>query len=45
MQPPLLIIYNLAFGFALWFGLYLLARNPAKPLLRYAGLGLAAARP
>jgi hypothetical protein len=42
MQPSLLIIYILTFGFALWFGLYLLARNPAKPLLRYAGLGLMA---
>jgi hypothetical protein len=41
-NPILLIIYILTFGFALWFGLYLLARNPAKPLLRYAGLGLVA---
>jgi hypothetical protein len=30
------------FGFAWWLGLYLLARNPARPLLRRAGLGLAA---
>jgi hypothetical protein len=42
MNPTLLILYVLTFGFALWFGLYLLARNPAKPLLRYAGLGLVA---
>jgi len=30
----------LIFGFAWWLGLYLLARNPARPLLRRAGLGL-----
>ncbi|KPV49015.1 hypothetical protein SE17_34980, partial [Kouleothrix aurantiaca] len=30
------------FSLAWWLGLYLLARNPRKPLLRRAGLGLAA---
>ena len=30
------------FFFTLWLGLYLLARNPASPLLRFAGLGTAA---
>jgi hypothetical protein len=29
-----------AFGIAWWLGLYLLARDPAKPVLRRAGLGL-----
>jgi hypothetical protein len=42
MQPILLTINILTFGFALWLGLYLLARNPAKALLRYAGLGILA---
>ncbi|HEU5097611.1 MAG TPA: hypothetical protein VFU22_01110 [Roseiflexaceae bacterium] len=42
MSPALLTINILTFGFALWLGLYLMARNPAKPLLRYAGLGLVA---
>src|SRR3954468_5929428 len=42
MQPTLLAINTLTFGFALWLGLYLLARNPAKALLRYAGLGILA---
>ena len=32
----------LTFAFAWWFGLYLLARNPARPLLRRAGTGLVA---
>ena len=32
----------LIFDFAWWFGLYLLARNPARPLLRRAGFGLVA---
>jgi hypothetical protein len=36
------VIHILVFGFTLWFGLYLLARDPRKPALRYAGLGLAA---
>lgn len=31
-----------AFGFAWWLGLYLLARDPRKPTLRRAGLGLLA---
>ena len=30
----------IVFGFTLWFGLYLIARDPAKPGLRFAGLGL-----
>src|SRR6476619_627175 len=42
MQPFLLTINILTFGFALWLGLYLLARNPSKALLRYAGLGILA---
>src|SRR5436190_1800126 len=42
MQPILLTINILTFSFALWLGLYLLARNPAKALLRYAGLGILA---
>ena len=42
MQPIMLTINILTFGFALWLGLYLLARNPAKALLRYAGLGILA---
>jgi hypothetical protein len=42
MNPALLTINILTFGFALWLGLYLLARNPAKALLRYAGLGILA---
>ena len=42
MQPILLAINILTFSFALWLGLYLLARNPAKALLRYAGLGILA---
>src|SRR5439155_2538508 len=42
-MPPILLTINvLTFGFALWLGLYLLARNPAKALLRYAGLGILA---
>jgi hypothetical protein len=32
----------LTFAFAWWLGLYLLARNPARPLLRRAGFGLLA---
>jgi hypothetical protein len=32
----------ITFGFAWWLGLYLLARDPARPLLRRAGLGLVA---
>jgi hypothetical protein len=41
-STALLTINILTFGFALWLGLYLLARNPAKALLRYAGLGILA---
>ena len=36
------ILQSLAFSFAGWLGLYLLVRNPAKPLLRLTGLGLIA---
>lgn len=42
MPATLLTINILTFSFALWLGLYLLARNPAKALLRYAGLGILA---
>jgi hypothetical protein len=42
MPPTLLTINTLMFSFALWLGLYLLARNPTKALLRYAGLGMLA---
>src|SRR5215207_11607132 len=42
-MPTILLTINiLTFSFALWLGLYLLARNPAKALLRYAGLGILA---
>ena len=34
------MINAVAFGFAWWLGLYLLARDPAKPTLRRAGIGL-----
>ncbi|NDJ59689.1 MAG: hypothetical protein GYB67_01110 [Chloroflexi bacterium] len=41
--PPLqLVVYLIVYGFALWFGLYLLARNGSKPGMRFAGLGLVA---
>ncbi len=36
------MIHVLVYSVALWFGLYLLARDPRKPGLRYAGLGLVA---
>ena len=36
----MLILELVAFGLALWLGLYLIGRDPAKPTLRYAGLGL-----
>jgi hypothetical protein len=42
MGSALLTIEILIYAFALWLGLYLLARDLAKPLLRYAGLGLVA---
>src|SRR3990172_7825772 len=35
-------IQLLTYAFAMWFGLYLLARNPDKAGLRFAGLGLLA---
>src|SRR3990172_3243834 len=35
-------IHLLTYAFAFWFGLYLLARNPEKIGLRFAGLGLLA---
>jgi hypothetical protein len=37
-----LLLHILVFGFALWLGCYLLARDPRKPRLRYTGLGLIA---
>ncbi len=37
-----LVLETLTSAFALWLGLYLVARNPAKALLRLAGLGLVA---
>jgi hypothetical protein len=36
----LLFLQIVAYSLALWLGLYLIGRNPAKPPLRYAGLGL-----
>lgn len=36
-----LFLYLLAFSFALWLGLYLLARDVTNPRLRWTGLGLA----
>jgi hypothetical protein len=36
------VLKVLTFGFAWWLGLYLLARDPERPLLRRSGLGLAA---
>jgi hypothetical protein len=39
---PSLALSVLVFAFALWLGLYLLARDPRKPLLRFTGLGLIA---
>lgn len=35
-----LVTEVIIFGFALWLGLYLIARNPANPRLRFTGLGL-----
>jgi hypothetical protein len=34
------LITVVAFGFAWWLGLYLLARDVTKPVLRFAGVGL-----
>lgn len=42
MITALLVIQILVFGFATWFGFFLLARDFHKPGLRFAGLGLAA---
>lgn len=36
----ILLLQLLIFGFSLWLGLYLLARDIQKPGLRFAGLGL-----
>ncbi|HEY0639661.1 MAG TPA: hypothetical protein VGD67_18595, partial [Pseudonocardiaceae bacterium] len=36
----MLVLSVVVFGLAWWLGLYLLARDPAKPVLRHAGLGL-----
>lgn len=38
----LLTLQVIVFGFAWWFGLYLLVRDLRKPALRFAGLGLIA---
>ncbi len=38
----LLGLQVIVFGFSIWFGFYLLARDAAKPGLRYAGFGLVA---
>jgi len=37
-----LILEILIYGLALWLGLYLIARNPANPRLRYIGRGIIA---
>lgn len=37
----MLVLELVTFSLALWLGLYLIGRDPAKPTLRYAGLGLA----
>src|SRR5258708_32936056 len=42
MLTSLFIVQTLVYGFALWFGLYLLARSQGKAGLRFAGLGLLA---
>jgi len=42
MSPSLLILAIILYSFACWLGLYLLARNPSAPQLRYAGLGILA---
>jgi hypothetical protein len=36
----LLLVQVIVYGFALWFGLYLLGRSQEKPSLQFAGLGL-----
>ena len=40
MPAHILVIQVFLFGFTAWLGFYLIARNPARPLLRYTGLGL-----
>jgi hypothetical protein len=46
MAPPYIapgvakLIYIIAFGVAWWLGMYLLARDATKPVLRRAGIGL-----
>jgi hypothetical protein len=42
MRGDILGLEILIYSLALWLGLYLIARNPANPRLRWAGLGLAA---
>ena len=42
MFTPLLVAQIIVFGFAMWFGQYLLARDASKAGLRYAGFGLVA---
>ncbi|MCB0172207.1 MAG: hypothetical protein KDJ97_16790 [Anaerolineae bacterium] len=39
---PMLMLEIMTYVLALWLGLYLIGRDPAKPQLLYAGLGLAA---
>lgn len=38
----MLVLEIITYALALWLGLYLIGRDPAKPQLRYAGIGLAA---
>lgn len=38
----MLVLEITTYALALWLGLYLIGRDPAKPQLRYAGLGLVA---
>lgn len=42
MRAPAIILQLTVLGAALWLGLYLLARNPQKPRLRWTGFGLVA---
>jgi len=42
MTSSLTILETVTYSFILWLGLYLIARNPANPQLRLAGLGLIA---
>lgn len=41
-MPGVPVMIVVAFGLAWWFGLYLIARNPAKPVTLRAGTGLVA---